>query len=170
MGFFGIANYYTSRRNLLSLYLFSLNSWSRSVVTPSIFQLETEESSQTHEGRFAAASDSTGSRLFYSIVPRRWLFKTRVRRFNATSPRMEFHSPFLLPLLLTDRLSARNCLISTHLSTLEARSYFTLSNYLSLSPSPSRRHCCTLLGSFHFLFPVVRPISRFHFVNINFDR
>lgn len=121
MGFSGIIT-----RADVSFYLFAR-------CCSSIFQLETWTDERS-DGR-RTINDRSCVRQYAPILldrPATMAFQNA----HLTSTRMEFHSH--LCSWIPFELSPRNWLISTHplLSTLRARSYFTLSNYISPRYSP----------------------------------
>lgn len=154
MGFSGIIT-----RADVSFYLFARGISIR--CCSSIFQLETWTDERS-DGR-RTINDCSCVRQYAPILldrPATMAFQNA----HLTSTRMEFHSH--LCSWIPFELSPRNWLISTHplLSTLRARSYFTLSNYISPRP-----RCSPQIFPFPRSPTFLRPISRFHFVHINFD-
>lgn len=124
MGFSGIIT-----RADVSFYLFARGISIR--CCSSIFQLETWTDERS-DGR-RTINDCSCVRQYAPILldrPATMAFQNA----HLTSTRMEFHSH--LCSWIPFELSPRNWLISTHplLSTLRARSYFTLSNYISPRP------------------------------------
>lgn len=124
MGFSGIIT-----RADVSFYLFARGISIR--CCSSIFQLETWTDERS-DGR-RTINDCSCARQYAPILldrPATMAFQNA----HLTSTRMEFHSH--LCSWIPFELSPRNWLISTHplLSTLRARSYFTLSNYISPRP------------------------------------
>lgn len=150
MGFSGIIT-----RADVSFYLFARGISIR--CCSSIFQLETWTDERS-DGR-RTINDCSCVRQYAPILldrPATMAFQNA----HLTSTRMEFHSH--LCSWIPFELSPRNWLISTHplLSTLRARSYFTLSNYISPRP-----RCSPQIFPFPRSPTFLRPISRFHFVH-----